>query len=525
MERSLEICRSVVQKSVNRNFVEHQLIVPATGEGPAATTATSVMTTIPTVMATATTAVILAPTANVSSAAQASVQPTVTLSKTSTPAATLASSNTARPAVTIKPIPPSAQTMAIVNAATGHIQSGRSGGVRQTSQAPPQASIRLQLPTAPIRLQPATPAPAGGVVVTAVSQAGGVLPRPQAGQVGGPVVVVQAQPPGARPPQLIRLPVSAAAAGAAVAVSKPPATILVSPSPTSAPAPPLGGAGVGGGLVFPVLPSPSASPVVASGNAQFQPQEKPPFVLTAAGAAPTTTGPIVVKKIPVTTPSPPPQQQQRLVQVAAGPQPQFIGQQQKPPASVMIAAASNSGTPLPPQLPSQPLSAAQLQTGSVVASTSRPAVMPAVSVGGDGAFFQRPLPMPQGRVTPTATVKTVVVDSQQQAQQPGRSRNSGTPLPDNLSLPSEPVPISSQEIIKLQPSPKMEAEEVARSVTPASTGDAGTFTPPLASPSARTLSRSSSLASNGSMSPSPSVVNGSAGGGQKQIFVKVTYFN
>ena len=49
------------------------------------------------------------------------------------------------------------------------------------------------------------------------------------------------------------------------------------------------------------------------------------------------------------------------------------------------------------------------------------------------------------------------------------------------------------------------------------------FTSPLPSPAPRALSRSSSLASNGSASPSHQINGGGGGGsaGPKQIFVKV----
>ena len=50
--------------------------------------------------------------------------------------------------------------------------------------------------------------------------------------------------------------------------------------------------------------------------------------------------------------------------------------------------------------------------------------------------------------------------------------------------------------------------------------DEAVFTSPLPSPAPRALSRSSSLASNGSASPSHQV-NGGCSTGPKQIFVKV----
>ena len=71
------------------------------------------------------------------------------------------------------------------------------------------------------------------------------------------------------------------------------------------------------------------------------------------------------------------------------------------------------GTPLPPQLPQEPVPISQ-------------------------ANFQRPLPRPPG-------------------QGQGLKVTMGTPLPDNFCLPSEPVPFDSQEMqLKLQQqSPKM----------------------------------------------------------------------
>ena len=87
---------------------------------------------------------------------------------------------------------------------------------------------------------------------------------------------------------------------------------------------------------------------------------------------------------------------------------------------------SRMGTPLPPQLPQEPVPISQ------------------------AANFQRPLPRPpppppppqgQGQVGPPP-IKVAAM---------------GTPLPDNLCLPSEPVPFDSREMqLKLQQqSPKM----------------------------------------------------------------------
>jgi hypothetical protein len=308
-------------------------------------------------------------------------------------------------------------------------------------------------------------------VVTAVSQA---QPLPMTSSA--PVVVMQRGP---APGQLVRFP----------GLGQQPATILVSPTPSPAlVATSVGGGGgghSGSGLLLPFLPSAPTSNI----NVGLQQNSPSP-----------SGGQLVVKKLcPATTASPPPQ---RLL-------PQARMQQQM---IVTPTTMSGGGTPLPsylpqepvpPQLPNQPLTAAQLQTGG-------------------NTVFQRPLPFTtqqQGRTTPTA-MKTVVVQQQQQQQhqqsrqqpRPKQSHNSGTPLPDHLFLPSVPVPISQQELIKLRSSP-----------SDAIDSEAALFSSPHPSPSARTLSRSSSLASNGSMSPSAQIVNGAtSGGGGKQIFVKVS---
>ena len=140
--------------------------------------------------------------------------------------------------MTIKPIPPSAETMAIVNAATSNI----------TRAGNRQSNIRVQLPTTPL------PQQQSGVVVKAVKAEG----HPQH-QTGPPSSVVVVAHPGHHP--------SAAAATGQPSVVRLPmrpthAPIIVSPSP-SQPVPTS--VTPGGGLLLPVLPT---TPLQIPGNSR-----------------------------------------------------------------------------------------------------------------------------------------------------------------------------------------------------------------------------------------------------------------
>ena len=468
MERSYEICRAVVQKSVNKNIIAEQIsLKPSTTLATAGSVVlsqsapTTVMTTVPTVTATPT--VILAP-----------VNPGAVLQPVSVPLNTVRQipgtgpppppqppvsvvvtmGQTTKPAVTIKPIPPSAETMAIVNAATSNIpRAGR--GL--------QSNIRVQLPTTPL---PQQQSGGGGVVVKAV-KAEGPPTAASAAAAGGSVVVVAH--PGHNPaggPPVVRLPTRPIIVSPSAAPPRPPSVSVPSP---------------GGGLLLPLLPStplqlrgatavsaaPSSS---ASAPSNFNVQQENQVVLAPAARHRQQAPPqsVLVRKIPSqpATPSPPPQ---RLL--AAG------------------SPLARLGTPLPPQLPQEPVPLSQ-----------------ATAAGG----FQRPLPRPASTGPP----------------KPPPPPPMGTPLPGYLCLPSEPVPMDSQEMqLKLQQSPKMSPlplEGIGGGVElDAKTNDEAVFTSPLPSPAPRALSRSSSLASNGSASPSHQVNGGGGSAAPKQIFVKV----
>ena len=136
-----------------------------------------------------------------------------------------------QPSVTIKPIPPSAETMAIVNAATSNIS--RAAGNRHSN-------IRVQLPTTPI------PQQQSGVVVKAVKAEGGQPGGPPSGSV---VVVAHPGQPHQPPGSVVRLPMRPTHGGA---------PIIVSPSPSQQPVT------SGGGLLLPVnLPT---TPLQMPGN-------------------------------------------------------------------------------------------------------------------------------------------------------------------------------------------------------------------------------------------------------------------
>ena len=467
MERSYEICRAVVQKSVNKNIIAEQIsLKPSTTLATAGSVVlsqsapTTVMTTVPTVTATPT--VILAP-----------VNPGAVLQPVSVPLNTVRQipgtgpppppqppvsvvvtmGQTTKPAVTIKPIPPSAETMAIVNAATSNIpRAGR--GL--------QSNIRVQLPTTPL---PQQQSGGGGVVVKAV-KAEGPPTAASAAAAGGSVVVV-AHPghnPAAGPP-VVRLPTRPIIVSPSAAPPRPPSVSVPSP---------------GGGLLLPLLPSTplqlrgatavSAAPSSSSAPSNFTVPQENQVVLAPAARHRQQAPPqsVLVRKIPSqpATPSPPPQ---RLL--AAG------------------SPLARLGTPLPPQLPQEPVPLSQ-----------------ATAAGG----FQRPLPRPASTGPP----------------KPPPPPPMGTPLPGYLCLPSEPVPMDSQEMqLKLQQSPKMSPlplEGIGGGVeVDAKANDEAVFTSPLPSPAPRALSRSSSLASNGSASPSHQVNGGGGSAAPKQIFVKV----
>ena len=253
--------------------------------------------------------------------------------------------------MTIKPIPPSAETMAIVNAATSNI--ARAGGNRTSN-------IRVQLPTTPI------PQQQSGVVVKAMKAEGGQGQQ----QVGPPPsVVVVAHPGGvAGPPgSVVRLPMRPAPHGAPIIVGPSPARPVGVPTSVAP----------GGGILLPVLPT---TPL----QREAVTQDNKVTVLAPAGAAGGRPQPVLVRKIP---------------------------------SPAAAALHPRLGTPLPPQLPQEPVPISQAT-----------------------ASFQRPLPRPPQGQSPKVAVAAM-----------------GTPLPDNLCLPSEPVPLDSQEMqLKLQQqSPKM----------------------------------------------------------------------
>ena len=218
------------------------------------------------------------------------------------------------------------------------------------------SNIRVQLPTTPI------PQQQSGVVVKAMKTEGG----PGQQQQGPPSVVVVAHPGGvAGPPgSVVRLPMRPGPHGAPIIVGPSPARPVGVPTSVAP----------GGGLLLPVLPT---TPL----QREAVTQDNKVTVLAPAGAAGGRPQPVLVRKIP----SP--------------------------------ALHPRLGTPLPPQLPQEPVPISQAT-----------------------ASFQRPLPRPPQGQSPKVAVAAM-----------------GTPLPDNLCLPSEPVPLDSQEMqLKLQQqSPKM----------------------------------------------------------------------
>ena len=203
----------------------------------------------------------------------------------------------------------------------------------------------------------------------------------------------------------------------------------------------------------------SAAPttrLIPVGSFPGQMRGQMPVTVTSAG------GQTIQQVVFQQSPGPPGQRQ-------VGP-PRFITQQQQIPVTI-----EKPNTPLPTtlSLPQEPLSPAQMamsgppSVGGVddahdFVSTQgsvqvRRIVSPVVSTHD---VFQKPLPVSSTGGMKTFFVPKTMVSQQQpqqivvQQQQP-QVVNSGTPLPKQFQLPSEPVPITSPDIQhELSQSPK-----------------------------------------------------------------------
>ncbi len=170
-----------------------------------------------------------------------------------------------------------------------------------------------------------------------------------------------------------------------------------------------------------------------------------------------------------------------------------------------MASSDKPNTPLPTTmaLPQVPVSVTgirqQTAPGSGVQQTGQTILWPATAASGSQQFntFQRPrapvarptmaiagatrLPMAASSSSnPPQQVKTIIIPSQQrggqpqtvvvqQQQQPDLATTSvNTPLPNNFQLPSVPVPISHQDIAKMQqrttPSPASSTSSIGDAV-------------------------------------------------------------
>ncbi len=325
----------------------------------------------------------------------------------------------------------------------------------QQQQQQPGAAVRLQLPTAPMQ-----------VIQTAVSSAAvttpGQVPPPR--PAAGSIVVVNngAQ----QPQQIIRLaspaqPRVSVTASAPMTIGGGSVTVTAQPQPILIP--------VGGGgqqqqqqqqpqqqqgqpdKIF-VANHPTAGQILVR---KWSPSPSP----SPPGAPPQSGVTTVSRLIPVSGPPPPGARIATLRQVAAAPpgspaglRPQLqvsVRPRLIVPSSTSAGTALNQNTPIPTtlSLPQVPVSAAELS-----ASTAAAVTLPSQPVRSE-VLFQKPLPPPASspgspvnvqRLLANASPVRIVPSSPSPQPQP-RSPLVNTPLPKEIRLPSEPLPMDRMQ--------------------------------------------------------------------------------